>query len=116
MARGITFEAGGKSYTLRFDINALCDVESMLGTSLPQLSLANAGMSTIRVFLWAGLRQSNRGLTLETAGLVMQALIDQGKTWDEIGQLINDALVAAGLATVEGEDDSEGEDGDSGNA
>lgn len=76
----IAFEAGGKSYTLRFSTNAICELENALDRSIISISqdLVNAEknpeslrFSTLRAILWAGLREHHPGMTLVEAGDVM---------------------------------------------
>ena len=60
--KGITFEAGGKVQTLRFDINALCALEDETGLGLDQVGLllqpadgTPPRLKNLRLMFWAGL-------------------------------------------------------------
>lgn len=74
---GVTFEAAGKSRTLRFSINALCDLEDQTGlgvTELVEQLQSKPKMTFIRVCFWAGLREHDPDLNLASAGNVVEAL------------------------------------------
>ena len=68
MRGGVTFDALGKSFELRFTTNAICRVEERSGKSLESLlaDTSSDGKRTLafRTLLWAGIG----GITLETAG------------------------------------------------
>ena len=66
-------DAGGESYTLVFDINALCEAEDALAMDVDQLLARYAsGTSTriVRALVWAAL-QAKHPCTLDTAGEII---------------------------------------------
>ena len=77
----VTFEAGGRTYTLVLDLNAMTTVEGHFSTPEVHVPLPvildhmNRGSVThMRVFLWAALHEKHPELTLEEVGrLVTQA-------------------------------------------
>jgi hypothetical protein len=93
MNRGVTFEAGGKSHLLRFDVNALCRIEEATGEDIQAAAarLSPAGgqpkLTDLRLLFWAGL---GAGITREDAGLIMD---DVG--FDRIGEMIGQAFAMA---------------------
>lgn len=74
-ARG-EVEVGG--YTLRYDINALCEAEDVAGENIADIieSMADKtpSFSRIRLLFWAGARSSKPELTMEEAGAVIQSV------------------------------------------
>ena len=93
MQRGISFEAGGRSLQLRFDVNALCRVEEATGKPFDEaaalLSPASGSprMSDVRKIFWAGL---GGDLTYDQAGVVIS---DIGL--ERAGELIGKAFELA---------------------
>ena len=85
-----------KPRRLRFDINALADVEQIGGHPLPQL-LGVLGFSTIRLLLWAGLRHEDRRLTVERVGDIMTAYLQGGGALATLAERITDALEQSGV-------------------
>ena len=87
MRGGVTFDALGQPYELRFTTNALCRLEERTGKSL-EIVLSETGMdgrrtTAFRALLWAGIGT----VTLETAGEII----------DEIGFAEVDRIIAEGL-------------------
>lgn len=70
-----SFEAGGVTYTLRFDQNALCEIEDE--TSLPHADTLTKLVgkkywaSAARVTLWAGLRKHHPDVSINDAGDIL---------------------------------------------
>ena len=87
MRGGVTFDALGQPFELRFTTNAICRVEERSGKSLESLlaDTSSDGKRTLafRTLLWAGIG----GITLETAGEIM----------DEIGFAEVDRILAESL-------------------
>lgn len=74
MRRGVTFEAAGKSQALRFDVNAICELESAFDCGTDEIAARLGGDG--RVPRIGDLRQAFRvglggDLTLQEAGEVM---------------------------------------------
>lgn len=96
----LAFEAGGKTYTLRFSTNAICELEDKLDRSFLSISgdLAKAvtepdkvRFGTVRAIMWAGLRDHHPNLTVEEAGEIMTQV---GGMLPAVG-LVTDAFVLA---------------------
>lgn len=78
MSKGTTINIGGEERTLRFDMNAMAEIEERLDITLRPasiqedlLELANRPMKlakTARIVLWAGLIHKNPELRLEDVG------------------------------------------------
>ena len=69
----VAFDAGGKSYTLRFSVDAICALEEAAGKGIVALSgelgdPTKISMGLLRKIVWAGLREHHAGIDLKTAG------------------------------------------------
>jgi tail tube GTA-gp10-like protein len=89
----VEFTVGKKVYTLKFSINAMCELENALGGSV--VDIANTlsdpskmGVKTMRTVFWAGLRDHHEALDEIEAGRVM----------DELGLVEASQLVATAFA------------------
>lgn len=73
-ARGsVAFQVGERAYTMSFSVNALCELEELLGMPVAQIAAGmekaeNVRMSTVRALVWAGLRDHHGDLQLKDAG------------------------------------------------
>lgn len=98
-----------KPRRLRFDVNALADLEEKMGVSFAMLlHPSRAGFSSYRGLIWAGLKWEDRGLTLERAGNMLQTYFANGGTEDQLTEWIDKALVAAKIIKDTSKDDTEG--------
>lgn len=89
----LTFEARGRSYTLVYSFDALCQVEDQLDAPLKAVArkLAAGRLSHLRVFLWAGLRARHPEIDLQTAGdMIME--VDQAVLADVIARALTEAF------------------------
>ncbi|MCW2279109.1 hypothetical protein [Heliophilum fasciatum] len=57
-----------KPRTLRYDLNALAEMEAKLGVSLQELDQLTMGVKQLRTFLWAGLIHEDPTLTEHEVG------------------------------------------------
>ena len=100
---------------LRFDYNAIAELENTLGMTPNQIFQQRAGLFTIRGLLWAGLRHEQPNLTQEAVGNMIQSFISEhGGELDQLSTKVGEAIKASGLfkeATEDGDED----DGDQGN-
>lgn len=102
------FEAGGKSYKLKYDFNAVADIEEKAGYGIGKLiSEDMIGFHFIRLFMWGGLRHQDHGITPQRAGMIVKQMLEEGYELEDVSGLVNDGLVAGGIVKVEKEDDSE---------
>ena len=72
----VSFDAGEKTYTMRFSANALCEIEDALGMGVNAVAtqLANPEsmrLKMVRVVFWAGLRDHHPEITLHQAGEII---------------------------------------------
>lgn len=74
----VSFEAGGKTRSLRFDINAMCRYQDVSGESLNKMiegmQSDPQNMVRARRVFWASLTDRKDGITQEDAGDIMQSL------------------------------------------
>ncbi|MCV3209603.1 gene transfer agent family protein [Mesorhizobium sp. YC-39] len=88
----VTFEADGAAYTLKFSTNALIELEEALGTGIEKVGsmLADpnaAKLKTLRLVFWAALTDHHEGMTVKTAGDLIDAI---GVA--EAGRLVSEAF------------------------
>ncbi|MFW6079005.1 MAG: hypothetical protein ACODAE_05250 [Gemmatimonadota bacterium] len=105
--RDVTLELAGETRRLRYDFNALCDLEDALGRPLSALSEDSAGFREIRAMLWAGLIHEDPDLTLRDAGALLGRHIEDGGRLEAVGEATERAMARAGFETGE---DGEAED------
>lgn len=79
-------ELGGKDRTIRFDYNALADLEQATGSSIQKLfsDTENIGFNFIRSLVWAGLKANDPGLTIQRTGLLITRAIEEGTSLESI--------------------------------
>lgn len=83
---------------LRFDVNAVCDLETALGFSLGELfGPGRAGLTVIRAAMWAGLKHEDASLSIAGAGNLLQGYLDRGGSFAQVGEWIREALALAGF-------------------
>jgi hypothetical protein len=75
----VSFDAGGKSYTMRFSANALCELEDATGMGINALLTiladpAKMRLKMVRAVLWAGLQDHHPDVTLHQAGEIITDL------------------------------------------
>lgn len=98
-----TMKFEGKEYTLRLDLNALSDFESMSGKSIMRGGLTDISqleLSDVRSLLWACLVQEDETLTMRDVG----RMIHIGNLVEVTG-VLRDLVTGAMPAAVEGEAD-----------
>ena len=105
----VYIDFGGQQKLLRYDINAVTDIEGVFGGKSLITMLSDPGLfgfSLIRALLWGGLKYGIKGLNLQRTGVLMQEYTEAGGTLEELFAKINDALVAAGIFKTK-EDEAE---------
>lgn len=107
--RYVNVELGGRSRQLRFDFNAVADLEDHFGKGIRAiLSEEQVGFKVLRGMYWAGLKWNNRGLTLPRVGDWLQEKLEAGTELEELFQPVVKALQYAGLlGTTEDEGEQE---------
>ena len=83
---------------LRYDFNALVDLEQALGITLAQIPQTTGalGLTHLRAFMWPGLRHEDDALTVRTVGTLIQAYLDGGGDLVKLSGLMREALALAG--------------------
>ncbi|EGK10291.1 hypothetical protein HMPREF9374_2641 [Desmospora sp. 8437] len=75
---------------LKFDLNALSELEGALGKPVTQLNDSTVGMQELRAMVWAGLLHEDPGLTLRDTGEIIEL-----ERIEEITEKVTEALLAA---------------------
>lgn len=75
----VEFPCNGMSYTLRYNINAMCTLEAALGMSVMEVmavlgDTSKLSISMFRTMFWVGLRDKHPEMTEDQAGIVMDAV------------------------------------------
>jgi hypothetical protein len=96
--RYVEFEVDGKVKKLRFDFNAIADLEQQAGAGVGSLfSEERVGYHTIRLLFWAGLRWEDQGLTMQRTGMILKQLLEEGHSLEDLSTMITKALQVSGL-------------------
>ena len=92
------FEVGGKSKRLKYDFNAIADIEELSGMGMAKMfSEEMIGFNTIRLLIWAGLKHEDRGITTQRAGMIIKDMMEESYTLESIMTLIMESLVKSGI-------------------
>lgn len=106
----VEFEVDGEVKQMRFDLNAVADLEEYFGAGIMEImNEKRVGFSTLRAFFWAGLKWRDRGLTIERAGKMVNSLIREGKTLPDLMKIVTEALDRSGLFKFNNVDEEEAE-------
>ncbi len=98
----VSFEASGKTWTMKIGTNAMCEIEGLTGKGIAEVGrlLGNektASITLLRAVFWGSLQEHHEGISLkECAGL-----IDEVGT-ETIGQKIGEAFQTAFPKAKEG--------------
>lgn len=96
-----------KPRRLRFDVNALADLEEHLGVGIGKVMEQEANFRLLRALLWAGLKWEERGLTVERAGSLIQNYLSNGGDLEALATTLIEALHAtSGLFTGRGDSEA----------
>lgn len=113
MRHSTPFPFFDRARKLRFDVNALCDLEATLGQSVgAAFTDGKAGISTLRALLWAGLKWEEPSLTEKKVGEFLQTYLENGGTVDQIADVVGKAMIDSGIV---GKSKAEGESADAEN-
>jgi hypothetical protein len=74
----VSFDANGAAYTLRYSINAICELENETGKGIVALMTeledpTRMSMTLARQIMWAGLREHHPDITVKAAGELISA-------------------------------------------
>jgi hypothetical protein len=83
---------GEAQYTLVFDINGLCEVESLLGLSINQILGRMESLTVVRALVWGGLRAKHPEITLNEAGAMVEAIGGAGAALEAVGRGLAGAM------------------------
>ena len=98
-------ELGGKTRNIRYNFNALCDVEEATGKPITEIS----GISSIRVLLWAGLRWEDKGLTMQRVGMWIEEYLQNDGQIEDLANAATLAINGSGIMKKQQENDEPGE-------
>jgi hypothetical protein len=82
---------------LKYDFNAVCELEDALGKPVTQLKQENVGFREMRAMLWAGLLHEEPDLTIQEAG----ALAGEAESIEYVTEKVVEAF-ALGLGGEKG--------------
>jgi len=92
----VQVEIGGKTRLLRYDYNAICDIEEKFGKGVAAIfSEEQVGFNTVRLFLWAGLKWKDPGLTAQRVGQWLQKEAEEGRKPLEFLNVVMEGLKKA---------------------
>lgn len=109
----LEIELDGKTRLLRFDFNAVSELEERLGRGIiAVLTKEQIGFNMTRTLYWVGLKWKDRGLTVERTGQMLQKEVENGKSLDNLMEPVVNALMKSGLLgkVEDGEDTEEDEE------
>lgn len=94
---------------LRFDPNAIADVEGALGMGISRIFREDMmGIRVLRALVWAGLKWEDRGLTLERTGVLIGNYLGFGGKLTDLTRTVMEAVEASGWISGEADDEEEG--------
>jgi len=94
--RSFSFDVKDKTYTLRYNFNAVCDLEEEAGYGIQTLfDPKKVGLNIIRLLIWAGLKWQDRGITKQRAGEILNLYIEQGGDYSELVNKASELLLTS---------------------
>jgi len=100
--RSVPFDLLDRPRNLRFDVNALADLEERAKAGIGTIfSEERAGFNSVRLALWAGLKHEERTLNPDRVGELIGEFLTGGGDLQEIMSVVTDAINASGLFKVE---------------
>ena len=95
-----------KARKLRFDFNAIADLEQKAGVGIGALlSEEKVGFNTLRLMIWAGLRWEDKRLTTDQAGEMLQDFVENGGDLTYVSVLLTKALEKSGILGKQGDEE-----------
>ena len=88
---------GDRDFTLAYDLNALCEVELLLGMPLQSIleRLAQPRLRDMRALLWAGLQRHHPMSVAEAGDLLGEVLRSGADATAALGQQLSEGIAAA---------------------
>lgn len=95
---------GGASRRIKFDLNAICDLESHFDKPAHEIYSEGVGVKIIRDTLWVGLQRYQDGVKINEVGDWIEEAVEEGR-FAEVAEKIGEALSFAlsGMSTTEAE-------------
>lgn len=84
-------EINGKEYEIKFTINMLCQMTEQ-GIDVMNISSMRINMLTVRDLFYFGLKGADKKITKNQAGDLMDMFIEEGHTFDELIEMVMEAL------------------------
>lgn len=98
----VEIEMGGKTRKLRYDFNAIADIEEKADLGIGALfSERRAGLHSIRMLVWGGLKWQDKGLTVERAGTLIRDYLNDGGTFEGLMEKVQEGLSKSGIVKIE---------------
>lgn len=92
----VKIQVGEEEKLLKFDYNAVADLEDMYDTGLFELlDEKKMGLRTIRALYWAGLKWKEPKMSLAKAGNIVEQMLVDGVDLEDLTQPIFKALQKA---------------------
>ena len=93
----VSLEVGSERLTLKYDINALCELEDALDKGIPELAILFSDVKKIRlkdlrVVFWAGLIHSRPELTIKEAGELISSAGGMMPVMDAVGRALSETF------------------------
>lgn len=96
--RYVEVQFGDQVKQLRFDFNAIADLEEKFGKGIAAiLREEQVGFRALRLFYWAGLKHKDPGLTEQRVGQMLMKKVETGETIESLFAPVMEALKASGL-------------------
>lgn len=88
-----------KPRKLRFDVNALDDLERALGEPLGRMIalIGQGSIRSLRLAVLFGLKHEDKNLTADRVGNLIQDWFDSGRELGDLNDLVIDAIYASGV-------------------
>lgn len=87
-----------KPLRLRFDFNALADLEDLMGFGISELfSEKRIGVSVVRALIWAALKWDDKTITPQKVGIMIQDYLKGGGDLADLMDKVTSALTKSGL-------------------
>ena len=85
---------GDKNRMVKFDYNAICELENFFKKPAQEIFDGQVGMGTIRGSLYIGLQKYHKGVTVEQVGDWLQEVMDEGR-YTEVATSVGEAFALA---------------------
>lgn len=88
---------------VRYSYNAICDIEDELKMSVTKIfSEDNLGFKVLRVLLWAGLKTSDRNISIDRTGVIIEEyLLSSEGSIENLSKVCMDALEEAQIFGID---------------